>query len=120
MADWTKKDQRLIERLDKLLSEFPLTKKNFFGNVAWYSNKNNQMSLLAWGSDIAARVGDEKSTNLISSDQARPFDPSGHRPKREYVLIPEDQLRSDKVVVDWAIESLKYVDTLLPKPARTK
>lgn len=120
MADWTKKDDRFVERLDQLLSELPLSKKNFFGNVAWFSDKNSQMALLAWGSNIAARVGDEESTILISSGRAHPFDPSGHRPKREYVLVPEDQLGSDKVIVNWAILSLKYVETLPPKPARTK
>ncbi|MDE0593220.1 MAG: hypothetical protein OSB68_08325 [Dehalococcoidia bacterium] len=61
---WIKREQRLVERADLLLSEFPFAKKFFFVNVAWFSDKNNQKALLAQGSDITVRM-DDKKTHLI-------------------------------------------------------
>jgi hypothetical protein len=87
MATWAKKDDALVDRLDRLLKDAPVTRKNFFGNMAWFHDANDQICIGAWGKEVALRLGLERSAQLIQSGQMMPFDPSGHRPKREYVII---------------------------------
>ncbi|HIK89990.1 MAG TPA: hypothetical protein EYG09_10135 [Dehalococcoidia bacterium] len=103
------------DRIDRLLESAPVVRKMFFGNMAWFYKSNDQMIFAAWGSDVALRLGEETGEKLIASGQMIPFDPSGHRPKREYALILERQHSNDEYLLDWLQVTIKYGGTLPQK-----
>jgi hypothetical protein len=112
MSPWVKKNSQLVERLDNLLESAPVARKNFFGNVAWFLKSNDQMFAGAWGSDVVIRLGQPRATELIDSGQMLPFDPSGHRPKREYALLLERQHMNDEYLLDWLNVAAGFAETL--------
>ena len=84
---WPKKDESLIERIDGLLANAPVRRKNFFGTVAWFLESNDLIFAGAWGEGVMLRLGEERALGLIETGKADPHDPTGHRPKREYVFL---------------------------------
>ena len=112
MADWVKKDDALIERVDGLLSTAPVRRTNMFGSSAWFLESNDQMFAGAWGNAVVIRLGQPRATELIDSGQMLPFDPSGHRPKREYALLLERQHTNDEYLLDWLDVAAKFTETL--------
>ena len=103
MAAWAKKNEALIERIDTLLSAAPVQRRNFFGNVSWFLNSNDLMFAGAWGDGVIIRVGEER------------FDPSGHRPKREYVYLDAQRIAEDDTLLDWLDQASAFVGTLRSK-----
>jgi hypothetical protein len=115
MAAWAKRDDQLVVRIDRLLESAPVVRKNFFGNMAWFHESNDQMVFAAWGGDVALRLGEESSEKLIESGQMFAFDPSSHRPKREYALILERQHANDEYLLDWLHIAIKFGESLTLK-----
>ncbi|MCI0803910.1 MAG: hypothetical protein J4N96_05635, partial [Chloroflexi bacterium] len=59
--------------------------------------------------------------DLIESGAADPHDPTGHRPKREYVFLDRYRIKDDGVLLDWFKQASEFVGTLPPmanKPRR--
>ncbi len=115
---WPKKDESLIARIDGLIATAPpapVRRKNFFGTVAWFLDSNDLMFAGAWGGGVMVRLGEERSAELIASGAADPHDPTGHRPKREYVFLDGTRIMSDNVLLDWFKQASEFVGTLLPK-----
>ena len=118
---WPQRDESLIERIDNLLSAEPVLRKNFFGTVAWFLESNDLIFAGAWGEGVMLRLGEERSTDLIESGAADPHDPTGHRPKREYVFLDRYRIKDDGVLLDWFKQASEFVGTLPPmanKPRR--
>ncbi len=120
MADWAKKDEALIERVDGLLSTVPVRRKNMFGTVAWFLDSNDMMFVGAWGEGIMARVGAERTASLIESGGTEPFDPLGGRPMREYVLLNGDRIAEDDVLLDWLDQANVFAAALPPKARKPR
>jgi hypothetical protein len=118
MSAWAKKDVELVERMDILLDSFQVVRKNFFGNVAWFLNSNDQMFAGAWGSDVVIRLGQPRATEMIETGQMLPFDPSAHQPKREYALLLERQHVNDEYLLDWLGIAARFTETLPNKPKK--
>jgi hypothetical protein len=74
---------------------------------------------VAWGKDIALRIGQSNASDLIESGQMAAFDPSGHQPKREYVLILDQALSKDELLRDLLNIAIKYAE-LLPLKAKKR
>jgi hypothetical protein len=119
MAEWAKRNDALVERLNQLLANSPATKKNFFGNLAWFHDSNQQMTILAWGQDIVLRLGESEVSQLIESGQMKIFDPSGHRPKRDYAVLSIDQDTSNDFTLEWLEKAINYAETL-PNKSKSK
>ena len=115
MADWVKKDEALVVRLDELLSSAGVTRKSFFGNVAWFADSNHQIFVQTWGADIALRLGSANASKLIDSQQMSAFNPSGHRSKTEYALLSQQQHSNDEFLLDWLELAIAYAESLPPK-----
>ena len=115
---WPQKDEKLIERIGDLLSAAPVRRKNFFGTVAWFLESNDLIFAGAWGEGVMLRLGEDRSRALIESGQAEPHDPTGHRPKREYVFLDESRIENDEVLLDWLDQAREFVGVL--PPARKK
>jgi len=115
MADWATKNETLVVRLDELLSSAGVTRKSFFGNEAWFTNSNDQIFVQTWGADLALRLGSTNASKLIESQQMSAFNPSGHRPKREYVLLSRQQHSNDEYLLDWLKLAIRYAESLPPK-----
>jgi hypothetical protein len=118
MADWVTKDEELVVKLDDLLADAVVTRKSFFGNVAWFIDSNDQIFVQTWGVDIALRLGSTNASILIDSQQMSEFNPSGHRPKQEYVLLSQRQHSSDEYLLNWLELAIEYVESLPPKPKK--
>ena len=121
MDGWPQKNRPLIERIDNLLSAEPVLRKNFFGTVAWFLESNDLIFAGAWGEGVMLRLGEERSTDLIKAGAADPHDPTGHRPKREYVFLDRYRIEDDDVLLDWFKQASEFVGTLPPmtkKPRR--
>ena len=120
MAEWPKKDAALIERVDGLLSTAPVRRKNMFGTAAWFLESNDMMFIGAWGEGVMVRVGGERTTRLIESGEAEPFDPMGGRPMREYVFIDGDRIADDDMLLGWIEQASDFAASLPPKKKRSK
>ncbi|MEE8045567.1 MAG: hypothetical protein V3T49_01875 [Dehalococcoidia bacterium] len=105
----------MVERMDTLLESRPVARKNFFGNVAWFLNSNSQMFAGAWGKDVVLRLGQQRAKELIDAGHMLSYDPSGHRPKREYALLLERQHGNDKYLLSWLDVAIKFAEALPDK-----
>ena len=120
MANWAKKDEALIERVDGLLSTAPVRRKNMFGTAAWFLESNDLMFIGTWGSGIMVRIGAERTLSLIESGDAEPFDPMGGRPMREYVFIDGHRIAEDDELLDWLNEASDFTASLPPKKKKSR
>lgn len=120
MANWPKKDEALIERVDGPLSIAPVRRKNMFGTAAWFLESNDMMFIGAWGEGIMVRVGEGRTLDLIESGDAEPFDPMGGRPMREYVFIGGHRIAEDDELLNWLNGASEFAETLPPKKKRSK
>ena len=118
MANWTKKDEALIERVVGLLSTAPVRRKNIFGTAAWFLESNDMMFIGAWGSGIMVRIGEERTSDLIESGGAEQFDPMGGRPMCEYVFIDTHLIAEDDELLGWLNEASDFAGTLPPRKKR--
>ncbi len=120
MADWPKKDEALIERIDGLLSIAPVRRKNMFGTSAWFLESNDMMFAGAWGEGIMVRIGEEQTKLLIDSGEADAFDPMGGKPMREYVLLDGERIAEDDDLLNWLDQASEFASTLPPKKAKPR
>jgi hypothetical protein len=120
MANWAKKDEALIERIDGLLATAPVSRKNMFGTSAWFLELNDMMFAGAWGEAIMVRVGESRTTALIESGDAESFDPMGGKPMREYVLLSAERIAEDDSLLSWLEEASVFAGTLPPKKKKTR
>ena len=120
MVGGAKKDEALIGRIDALLSAAPVKRKNFFGNTAWFLDSNDLMFAGAWGDGVFVRVGEKQAAMLIEAGNAEPFDPSGHRPKREYVYLGAQWITEDETLLCWLEKASEFVSALQPKARRVR
>jgi len=119
MANWAKKDEALIERIDGLLATAPVRRKNMFGTAAWFLESNDTMFAGAWGEAIMVRIGEERTTQLLESGDAEPFDPMGGKPMREYVLLNSERIAEDDDLLDWLDQASEFASLLPPKRKKT-
>ncbi len=117
LKTWPRKDDSLIERIDVLLSSAPVHRKNFFGTVAWFLESNDLIFASAWGDGVMLRLGEERALSLIESGAADPHNPTGHRPKREYVFLDSSRIGRDDGLIEWLSEASEFVGSLPPKKA---
>ena len=115
MANWVKKDDALIERVDGLLSTAPVRRKNMFGSAAWFLEANDLMFAGAWGEGIMIRVGEKVASYLIEIGEAEQFDPMGGRPMREYVFLDGERIAEDDILTGWLEQASEFAETLPPK-----
>ena len=115
MANWPKKDEALIERIDGLLSIAPVRRKNMFGTAAWFLESNDMMFAGAWGEGVMVRIGEQRTSSLIESGEAEPFDPMGGKPMREYVYVNGEQIAEDGELLEWLDEASEFAASLPPK-----
>ena len=120
MVEWAKKDEALIERVDGLLSTAPVRRKNMFGTAAWFLESNDMMFVGAWGEGIMVRVGEERTTGLIESGGAEPFDPMHGKPMREYVFIDGERIAEDAELLSWLNEASDFAGALPQKKRKKK
>ena len=120
MANWAKKDEALIERVDGLLSVAPVRRKNMFGTSAWFLESNDMMFAGAWGEGVMVRIGERRTSSLIESGEAVPFDPMGGKPMREYVYLNEEQIAEDGELLEWLDEASEFAASLPPKKKKSR
>ena len=122
MANWATRDEALIERVDGLLSIAPVHRKNMFGTSAWFLESNDMMFAGAWGEGVMVRIGEQRTSSLIKSGEAEPFDPMGGKPMREYVYVylNREQIAEHGELLDWLDEESEFSGYLPPKKQRSR
>ena len=120
MANWPKKDEALIERVDALLSIAPVRRKNMFGTAAWFLETNDMIFAGAWGEGVMVRIGEQRTSSLIESGEAEPFDPMEGKPMREYVYLNGEQIAEDGELLEWLDEASEFAASLPPKKQKSR
>ena len=112
-----KPDPALIERVEVLMGEYPVTRRPMFRVVAWFVEANAAMLGCVWGDALNLRVGVEAARALIDAGKATPFDPMGRGAMREYVLVPASTLRPAQLRT-WIERALAFTETVERKKGR--
>jgi TfoX/Sxy family transcriptional regulator of competence genes len=112
-------DEALIERVDGLLSIAPVRRKNMFGTSAWFLESNDMMFAGAWGKGVMVRIGEQRTSSLIESGEAKPFDPMGGKPMQEYVYLNGERIAEDGELREWLDEASEFAESLPPKKQRS-
>ena len=73
-----------------------------------------------WGEGVMVRIGEQRTSHLIESGEAEPFDPMGGKPMREYVYLNGEQIAEDGELLEWLDEASEFAGSLPPKKQRTR
>lgn len=92
-----------------------VTRRTMFGCPCAFANGTMFMGVHTAG--LFLRLGAADRARMIADHGAALFDPSGGRPMREYVVLPDAVLRDDAACAAWIARGLDYALTV---PARTR
>lgn len=107
------------ELFQRLLPEAPdVTQRPMFGQMAGFVNGN--MFLCLFGDRVAVKLSGPKAEELSAIERAGPFEPMEGRSMKGYMVLPLDWHASPESADYWVEQSLAYVRTLPPKPAKKK
>jgi hypothetical protein len=91
-----------------------------FGTSAWFLESNDTIFMGSWGEGIMVRIGEERTTSLIESGDAEPFDPVGGKPMHEYVRLNSEQIAEDDDLLNWLDQASEFAGTLPPKQKKSR
>ena len=74
----------------------------------------------AWGHGAIVRLGEQRTQKLIESGSAEVRDPTGHRPKREYVFLDRKRVQIDAELIEWFTEAAEFVGALPPAARKSR
>jgi len=94
-----------------------VTRRAMFGCPCAFAN--GAMFMGVHTSGLFLRLGAADRARMIAEHGAALFDPSGGRPMREYVVLPEAVLRDDAACAGWIARGLAFALTVAARPART-
>ena len=93
-----------------------VTRRAMFGCPCAFANGAMFMGVHSVG--LFLRLGAADRARMIAEHGAVLFDPSGGRPMREYVVLPEAVLRDDTACAGWIARGLAYALTVPARPRR--
>jgi hypothetical protein len=74
----------------------------------------------AWGEGVMVRIGEQRTSSLIESGEAEPFDPMEGKAMREYVYLNEEQIAEDGELLEWLDEASEFARSLPPKKQKSR
>jgi TfoX/Sxy family transcriptional regulator of competence genes len=105
-------DEGLAQRIREAL-DAPSVEKKMFGGIAFLVDGN--LCVGVRDVDLLARVGEDASAAALRRPGVRPFEMSGGRAPKGWVLVEPAALKKDKDLAAWIDQSLAFVRTLPPK-----
>jgi len=116
MPKWTKAPEALVSLFGRAIESLPgVEPKKMFGYPAAFVNGNMFSSLFQ--SSMILRLSEQDRAACASQFRARLFEPMPGRPMREYVEVPEQILKSQKLLDTWLRKARDYAAALPPKAA---
>lgn len=104
-------DEGLAQRIREIL-DGPSTEKQMFGGLAFLVDGN--LCVGVRGDELLARIGPDAADSAVGRAGVRPFEMSGGRAPRGWVLVEQSALKGAKLE-RWVDECLAFVRTLPPK-----
>lgn len=74
----------------------------------------------AWGEGVIVLIGEQRTSSLIKSGEAEPFDPMGGKPIRKYLYLNREQIAVDGELLDWLDEASEFSGYLPLKKQRSR
>jgi TfoX/Sxy family transcriptional regulator of competence genes len=107
-------DERLADRVRDVLAVRPdLTERKMFGGIAFMLGGN--MAAGVRGEELIVRLSHEEVERVLLEDGVRPFEMSGTRTAKGFVLVAPDAIVSDADLAGWVDAGADYAQSLRPK-----
>lgn len=107
-------DAVLAKRIRKCLGRQPsLIEKEMFGGIGFLIRGN--MACGVHDREMIVRVGPEGHNAALKEAHVRPFDLSGGRPARGWVLVKPSGLKTEAALKKWVDRGLTFARSLPPK-----
>jgi TfoX/Sxy family transcriptional regulator of competence genes len=115
MPKWTKAPESLVADFTKAAEAVPgANVRKMFGYPAAFLAGN--MFAGIFQNSVIVRLPPETREGLVE-EGGRPFEPMPGRVMKEYVVLPENMVRSARLLHDWLGEAASYARSLPPKAA---
>ena len=117
MPKWTRAPETLVAHFARAIEPIPgVQTKKMFGYPAAFVNGNMFSSLFQ--SSVIVRLSDSDRTACANRYGARPFEPMPGRTMREYIVLPDEIVRSASALAAWLHKGHAYAASLPPKGSR--
>lgn len=118
MPKWTKAPESLVVAFTEAASRVPgASVRKMFGYPAAFLAGN--MFAGVFQNSVIVRLPQETREGLVE-EGGRPFEPVPGRVMKEYVVLPENMVRSAHLFHAWIDEAASYARLLPPKAAALK
>lgn len=102
-------DEKLVDRIRKLLKEKKITEKKMFGGMAFLLNGKMFCGVIK--NDLVVRTGTEYYEKALTKPYTRPMDFTG-RAIKGFVYVSAGGCKKDKILSEWVDLSIDYVTSL--------
>lgn len=107
-------DDELAGRIRVLLGEAAgVTEKKMFGGLVFLVHGN--MAVGVHEDEMIVRLPVDETDGAVALPGVRPFDLSGGRPMRGWILVHRDALTADAALAEWVGTGRSYAASLPPK-----
>lgn len=119
MPKWLPAPPELIATFEKALAPFPdAERRKMFGYPCAFMN--GQMFTGLFQDTMMLRLSESDRATFLRQPGASTFEPMAGRPMREYVIVPDDVLRSANALKDWLERSQTYAKSLPQKSKKVR
>jgi TfoX/Sxy family transcriptional regulator of competence genes len=108
----------LVELFGALIAEVGGERRQMFGYPCGF--ESGQLFTGLFGDSLFVRLGEAERARLLDERGAKPFDPMGGRPMREYAVVPQAWLEDEELIKQWMERAREYARTLPPKGGKAK
>ena len=105
-------DEKLAERVRKLLQRPGMVERRMFGGVAFLLNGN--MSIGIHGDELIVRVAPDSTQAALKEPGTRVFDITG-RPMKGWLLVGGDAIEKPAALSKWVKRGLDFAASLPKK-----
>lgn len=116
---WRPAPQTMIDHFERVTASFPeAEKRRMFGFPCVFAHGNMFAGLHQ--EDFVLRLPEKDREVFLRLKGARPFEPMPGRVMSEYVVVPQDILRSEALLGTWFNKAFTYALSLPPKKKKVK
>ena len=116
---WRRSPEALVKRFEEITKNLNnIEPRKMFGYPCAFCNGHLFVGLHQ--ENMVLKLDDDDRDEFFKKYRSRPFEPMAGRIMREYVMLPQEVIASDKPMKEWLQRSLAYVKSLPPKIAKKK
>ncbi len=116
---WRRSPEELIKRFAEITESLvEIEPRKMFGYPCAFLNGHLFVGLHQ--ENMVLKLNDDDREEFFKTYRTRPFEPMAGRIMREYAIVPEKVIASDKLIKEWLQRSMAYVKSLPPKVAKKK